>query len=109
MLHTCSVEIVENTAAKNRDEVHLNFEQLAVIDFAIMRSKFVGVVDPSFSKPVARCRQTDGYAAETNLFARESDITCLDLSLESSFIQAHSMAGKHDMSAAAALPPAFWH
>ena len=61
---------------------NLHTEQLAAVDFIVMlmTSTFVGVVDSSFSKLVARFRENDGYAVETNVFAREFDVTRLDLS-----------------------------
>ena len=61
---------------------YLNSEQLAVIDFMLMRrtAKFVGVFDSSFSKLVARFRETDGHESSTNTFARDFDATRVDLS-----------------------------
>lgn len=60
----------------------LNSEQLAAIDFMILRktSVFVGVLDSSFSKMVARFRTVDGFEPATNIYARTFDSARLDLS-----------------------------
>ncbi len=60
----------------------LNPEQLAVIDFMLMRrtATFVGVIDSTFSKLVARFRVHDGCDIGSNFFARDFDRARVDLS-----------------------------
>lgn len=76
-------QIVSKENCMSVQQLHsFNSEQLAAIDFMVMRktTKFVGVLDSSFSKLVARFRETDGHASETNIFAHDFDPARVDLS-----------------------------
>lgn len=74
--------VYKEVLADKTDLEHLNSEQLAAIDFMLMcqTSKFVGVLDSSFSKLVARFRETDGHDTGSNTFARDFDTNRIDLS-----------------------------